>query len=70
MNGRPIIGKNRMVTIGVRVEPTERERLEELAGECGISLCAYIREMIRLELARAARKDNMTPTEPVMAQAI
>ena len=70
MNGRPIIGSNRMVTIGVRVEPAERERLEELAQECGISLCAYIRDMIRLELARAARHDNASPVATTMAQAI
>ena len=58
MNGRPTLGKSRMVTIGVRVEPAERHRLEELARECDLSLCAYLREMIRAELSRASRSDT------------
>ena len=51
--GRPTLGKNRMVTVGIRIEPQERERLEELAAECNMSLCAYLREVARREIARA-----------------
>ena len=40
-----------MVTIGIRVEPTEREQLEALAAQDGKSLCSYLRELIRRELA-------------------
>lgn len=40
-----------MVTIGIRVEPTEREQLEALAAQEGKSLCGYLRELIRRELA-------------------
>lgn len=51
--GRPPIGQTRMVTIGIRVEPQEREALESLATECKLSLCAYLRELVRRELSRA-----------------
>ena len=64
MNGRPTLGKTRMVTIGVRVEPTERQRLEELASECDLSLCAYLRQMIRMELARADRNNSLRQHVP------
>jgi hypothetical protein len=56
-----------MVTIGVRVEPTERQRLEELAQECDLSLCAYLRQMIRMELARADRNSSLRESTPVAA---
>ncbi len=58
--GRPPIGKTRMVTIGVRVEPGERERLQELAAEKGLSLCAYLRELIRRELDTAQPESGST----------
>ena len=51
--GRPTIGKARMVTVGIRIEPEERERLEALAAECNMSLCAYLRAVARREIARA-----------------
>lgn len=51
--GRPTLGKTRMVTVGIRIEPHERERLEALAAECNMSLCAYLREVARREIARA-----------------
>ena len=53
VRGRPPIGKTRMVTVGVRVEPRERERLQELAAQQGLSLCAYLRELIRRDLQAA-----------------
>jgi hypothetical protein len=49
--GRPPLGRTRMVTIGIRVEPTEREQLEALAAAQGQSLCGYLRDLIRRELA-------------------
>ena len=57
MHGRPMLGKHRMVTVATRVEPQEVERLKELASECGLSVCAYLRDMIRLELGRANRAE-------------
>jgi hypothetical protein len=51
--GRPTLGQSRMVTVGIRIEPRERERLQELADECNLSLCAYLRAVVRRELARA-----------------
>ena len=57
MHGRPMLGKHRMVTVATRVEPQEVERLKELASECGLSVCAYMRDMIRLELGRANRAE-------------
>ena len=50
--GRPPLGKSRMVTVGIRIEPDEREQLEALAADCGMSLCAYLREVVRRELDR------------------
>ncbi|MGI9331399.1 MAG: plasmid mobilization protein [Gammaproteobacteria bacterium] len=50
--GRPPLGRTRMVTIGIRMEPTEREQLEALATNSGHSLCGYLREVIRRELAQ------------------
>ena len=52
--GRPPLGRTRMVTIGIRMEPTEREQLEVLATNSGQSLCGYLREIIRRELAQDA----------------
>ncbi len=66
MNGRPKIGNDRMVTIGVRVEPQERKRLEELASECDMSLCGYLRELVRMEISRAERQPaKFTPVDAV-----
>ncbi len=42
-----------MVTVGIRIEPEERERLEELAADCNMSLCAYLRAVARREISRA-----------------
>lgn len=49
--GRPPLGRTRMVTIGIRVEPAEREQLEAMAAQQGKSLCGYLRDLIRGELA-------------------
>jgi len=40
-----------MVTVGVRIEPTERDHLETLAQAKGLSLCAYLRDLVRHELS-------------------
>ena len=50
--GRPPLGQTRMVTIGIRVEPQEREQLEELAAQQGKSLCGFLRDLIRGEIAK------------------
>ena len=55
MSGRPMLGNDKMVTVATRVEPDELQVLKNLATECGLSLCAYLREMIRQELNRAQR---------------
>ena len=55
MSGRPKLGKQRMVTVATRVEPEEVQKLRNLADECGMSLCGYMRELVRLELGRADR---------------
>lgn len=55
MHGRPKLGKHRMVTVATRVEPDEVQKLRSLADECGMSLCGYMRELIRQELSRAER---------------
>ena len=55
MHGRPKLGKHRMITVATRVEPDEVQRLRALAEECGLSLCGYMRELIRRELGRAER---------------
>lgn len=59
MHGRPMLGKHRMVTVATRIEPQEVEKLRELSAECGISVCAYLRDLIRLELGRARRVDQL-----------
>jgi len=58
MHGRPKLGKERMVTVATRVEPNEVLRLKSLADECGMSLCGYMRELVRLELGRADRSNT------------
>ena len=51
-----------MVTIGLRVEPEEREQLEDLAHQQGYSLCAFLRELVRRELAQyCPRKASVCP---------
>lgn len=62
MHGRPMLGKHRMVTVATRIEPQEVDKLKELAAECGISVCAYLRDLIRLELGRADRVDELAKT--------
>lgn len=57
MQGRPKLGNERMVTVATRVEPAEVMRLRDLADECGMSLCGYLRELIRGELSRADRSN-------------
>ena len=59
MHGRPKLGKHRMVTVATRVEPDEVQHLRNLAEECGMSLCGYLRELIRKELSRAARTGEL-----------
>jgi len=56
MHGRPKLGKHRMVTVATRIEPDEVQGLRELADDCGMSLCGYMRELIRQELGRANRE--------------
>ena len=64
MHGRPKLGKHRMVTVATRVEPNEVQRLRDLASECGMSLCGYMRELIRQELIRADRAEETRPENP------
>lgn len=59
MHGRPMLGKHRMVTVATRVEPQEVEKLKQLAAECDLSVCAYLRDLIRLELGRAERIEEL-----------
>ena len=58
MHGRPKLGKYRMVTVATRVEPNEVESLKQLAQECDMSVCGYLRELIRKELNRAERSSE------------
>ena len=58
MLGRPKLGTHRMVTVATRVEPDELQRLRQLANECGLSVCAYVRELVRRELNRADRNSE------------
>jgi hypothetical protein len=59
-----MLGKHRMVTVATRIEPQEIEKLRELATECGLSVCGYLRDLIRLELGRAERgAERMDDTE-------
>ena len=67
MYGRPMLGKHRMVTVATRVEPDELQKLKQQAGECGISVCAYLRDLIRLELVRADRSANLSRRVTVAA---
>ena len=55
MYGRPMLGKHRMVTVATRIEPDELDHLKQLAQECGLSVCGYLRDLVRLELTRADR---------------
>ena len=66
MYGRPMLGKHRMVTVATRIEPDELDHLKKLAQECGLSICGYLRDLVRLELARAERaaKSNYQATAP------
>jgi len=63
MHGRPMLGKHRMVTVATRIEPQELEQLKTLAGECSLSVCAYLRDLVRLELGRAERVDELAAAE-------
>lgn len=64
MHGRPMLGKHRMVTVATRIEPQEIQKLKDLAAECGLSVCGYLRDLIRLELGRAERgAERMNDTE-------
>lgn len=67
MHGRPKLGKHRMVTVATRVEPNEVRHLRDLAEECGMSLCGYMRELIRKELSRAERSGEPEPEEEPQA---
>jgi hypothetical protein len=59
MLGRPKLGTHRLVTVATRVEPAEVQKLRQLADECGLSICAYMRELVRLELNRADRNADL-----------
>jgi hypothetical protein len=59
MHGRPMLGKHRMVTVATRIEPSEVQKLKDLAGECGVSVCAYLRELVRLEFVRSERSTEL-----------
>lgn len=61
MHGRPKLGKHRMVTVATRIEPDEAQQLRNLADECGMSLCGYMRELVRRELGRAGRTGDVLP---------
>lgn len=64
MHGRPMLGKHRMVTVATRIEPQEIQKLKGLAAECGLSVCGYLRDLIRLELGRAERgAEGLNDTE-------
>ncbi len=70
MYGRPMLGKHRMVTVATRIEPDELGHLKRLAQECGLSVCGYLRDLVRLELARADRTagnnhSGVVPRAPV-----
>ena len=58
MHGRPMLGKHRMVTVATRIEPQEIRQLKELAAECNLSVCAYLRDLVRLEIGRARRAEE------------
>ena len=47
-----------MVTISTRIEPSELKQLTALADKAGLSLGAYLRELVRAELRRAARRSK------------
>ena len=69
MYGRPMLGKHRMVTVATRIEPDELDHLKKLAQECGLSVCGYLRDLVRLELTRAERAADSNhqaaaPSEP------
>lgn len=64
MHGRPMLGKHRMVTVATRIEPQEVDKLKTLAAECGLSVCAYLRDLVRLELGRAERVDELAAAQP------
>jgi hypothetical protein len=51
-----------MVTVATRVEPMESQRLRQLANDCGLSVCAYVRELVRRELNRADRNADLQET--------
>ena len=50
--GRPPLGRTRMVTVGIRIEPAERDLLQAIAELQGHSLCSFVRDLVRRELAR------------------
>ena len=39
-----------MVTIGVRMEPEERDQLARMAEARGLTLCALVRDLLRSNL--------------------
>lgn len=67
MYGRPMLGKHRMVTVATRIEPDELVQLKKLAQECGLSVCGYLRDLVRLELARAERHTEVNHQASVPA---
>ena len=53
--GRPPLGNTGMVTVGVRLEPHERALLQQWAAEAGVSLCAFMRQLVRQQLGAATQ---------------
>lgn len=51
--GRPPLGRTRMITVGVRLEPEERDLLTAMAKSEGDSVCGFLRNLVRRELAQA-----------------
>jgi hypothetical protein len=61
-----MLGNHRMVTVATRIEPDELGHLKTLAEECGLSVCGYLRDLIRLELARAKRATENSLQAPAV----
>ena len=59
-----MIGKHKMVTVTTRIDPDELQKLKQLASECGIRVCGYLRDLIRLEMTRANRPEVLKHPVP------
>ena len=65
MHDRRMLDKKRTVTVSTRIEPDELRQLKQLADECGICVCAYLRDLFRLEITRAGRPAELNQPVPV-----